>query len=324
MCTAISFKGINHYFGRNLDLEYRYNESITITPRNYILKYNSGEIERRHFAIIGTSTVIDGYPLYYDATNEYGLSMAGLNFVGNTIYYSTFQIGRINLAPYELIPYILSKCKTVDESVRLLNDIAIIDIKFRDDMPSPELHWLISDKNDSITVEFMRDGMKIHKNEVGVLTNNPPFDYHIVNLNNYINISSLEPRNEFSEQIKLLTYSKGMGGIGLPGDLSSASRFIRGVFTKLNSVVLDSEEECVSQFFHILGAVEQVEGCVKVGHNYERTQYTSCCNTDKGIYYYKTYTNFQISAVDMHKENLDLPQLISYKMIFEPKIYYHN
>lgn len=324
MCTAISFKGINHYFGRNLDLEYRYDESITIMPRNFIIKYKSGEIERRHFAIIGTTTLIDGYPLYYDATNEYGLSMAGLNFVRNAFYFPEVQFGKVNLAPHELILYVLSKCKTVEETIRLLNNVAIIDVKFRADLPTPELHWLISDKNDSITVEFMRDGMKIYKNIVGVLTNNPPFDFHINNLNNYINISNKEPRNEFSEQIKLLTYSKGMGAIGLPGDLSSSSRFIKGTFTKLNATILETEEESVSQFFHILAAVEQVEGCVKVGESYERTQYSSCCNTDKGIYYYKTYTNFQISAIDMHKENLDSSKLISYQMIFEPKIYYHN
>ena len=88
MCTAISFNSnTNHYFGRTLDFERRFNESITITPRNYLLKYCKNESEWNHFAFIGTAIIIDDYPLYYDATNEYGLSIAGLSFLNNCCYY---------------------------------------------------------------------------------------------------------------------------------------------------------------------------------------------------------------------------------------------
>ena len=320
MCTAITFNAYGHYFGRNLDLEKRYDESITITPRNYILKYKSCEIERRHFAFIGTATVVNNYPLYYDATNEHGLSIAGLNFVGNAYLSKVVESERINLAPYELIPYILGKCTTVKDSINILKNLCLVDLRFGDDIPNAELHWIISDKNESITFEYMNNKAYVFENSVGVLTNNPTFEYHMMNLNNYMNISNDEPINKFSENIKLNPYSRGMGGIGLPGDLSSSSRFVKASFTKLNSVIPNSEIDSVGQMFHILGSVEQQEGCVRLGDKYERTQYTSCCNMDEGIYYYKTYDNSQINAVKMHNENLERDDLISYQMLFEQQI----
>lgn len=324
MCTAISFNAYNHYFGRNLDLEKHYDESVVITPRNYEVRYKSGERERKHFAYIGTATVIDGCPLYYDATNEHGLSIAGLNFVGNAYLNERSEFNKINLAPYELIPYILGKCKNVKDSIEVLKCINLIDIRFRDELPNSELHWLICDKYESITFECMVEGMKIHKNSVGVLTNNPPFEFHMMNLNNYMSISISDPENQFSDKISLNRYSRGMGGLGLPGDYSSVSRFIKACFIKLNSVIPKTEIESVGQMFHILSSVEHPEGSVMVGDKYERTQYSSCCNTDKGIYYYKTYNNSQITAVSMHNENLENDNIVIYKMKFEENVDYIN
>ena len=116
-----------------------------------------------------------------------------------------------------------------------------------------------------------------------------------------------------------------MGAIGLPGDLSSSSRFVRAAFVKMNSVSGDSEEESVSQFFHILGSVDQQRGCCDLGQGkYEITIYTSCCNADKGIYYYTTYDNHQINAVDMHKENLDGSELVRFKPVQKEHINVQN
>ena len=116
-----------------------------------------------------------------------------------------------------------------------------------------------------------------------------------------------------------------MGAIGLPGDLSSQSRFVRVAFTKMNSISKDDENESVSQFFHILHSVDQQRGCCDLGNDkYEITLYTSCYNTNKGIYYYTTYDNHQITAVDMHKEDLNGNQLITYPFIKEEQINYQN
>ena len=160
---------------------------------------------------------------------------------------------------------------------------------------------------------------------MGILTNNPTFDKQLFELNNYQNLSTKNPKNTFSEKLDLKTYSRGMGAIGLPGDLSSMSRFIRASFVKMNSKSNDSELESVSQFFHILNSVEQPRGCCELENGkYEITIYPSCCNLNKGIYYYTTYDNHQITAVDMRKENLDTSELISYKLIKDEQIKMQN
>lgn len=116
-----------------------------------------------------------------------------------------------------------------------------------------------------------------------------------------------------------------MGALGLPGDLSSASRFARVAFTKLNSKSGDNENDSVSQFFHILGSVDQQRGCCEVAEGkYEITIYTSCCNADKGIYYYTTYNCHRINAVDMHKVNLDDSKLFAYDVIENEPIFFQN
>ncbi len=324
MCTAVTYTTKNHYFGRNLDLEYSYKETITITPRNYEFKFRQVESIKNHYAIIGMAYVADNYPLYYDAINEKGLGMAGLNFPVNADY-KEIEIGKDNIAPFEFIPYILSQCSNIEETIKLLKNINIANISFSKELPVSPLHWIIADTKKAITVESVKEGLKIYDNPVGILTNNPTFDIQLFNLNNYMNLSTEHPINNFSKDLNLEAYSRGMGAIGLPGDLSSASRFVKATFTKMNSKSGDSESESISQFFHILESVYQQRGCVHMGEGkYEITIYSSCCNMDKGIYYYTTYENNQISAIDMFKENLDGNELTNYNLVKGQQIFMQN
>lgn len=323
MCTAVSFLCNDHYFGRNLDLEYCYRESVTITPRNYPFAFRNGLNITSHPAMIGVATVADGYPLYYDASNEAGLSMAGLNFPGNA-HYSQPKNAKNSIAPFELIPWVLSQCNCTNEAKTLLENTRIDAIAFSEQYALSDLHWIVSDANKSITVEPRKTGICITENPVGVLTNNPPFEYHMQNLCNYMHLTNTEPENKLSKQLSLRPYSRGMGAMGLPGDLSSASRFVRACFTKLYSVTPQNEENAVTQFFHILGSVEQQDGCVKVNGKYEKTVYSSCCNTSKGIYYYTTYENRQITGVHLFRENLNTNDLISYPLLRCPQIRIEN
>lgn len=323
MCTAISYKTNDHYFGRNLDLEYCYHEAVTITPRNFQLHFRETKSLKNHYAIIGMATVSENYPLYYDATNEHGLSAAGLNFPGNAVYLPTTD-GKENIAPFELIPWVLAQFKTVDEAEKRLRHANIANIAFSDEFPNTSLHWIIADKRRCIVVETDASGIQIHENPVGVLTNSPPFPYHMYHLCDYLNVTREEAVNRFTDKLQLTPYSRGMGGMGLPGDLSSASRFVRAAFTKLNSVCDTTENESITQFFHILDSVAQIRGCVKVKDAYEITVYSSCCNTDKGIYYYKTYTGTHLVAVQLQCENLDSCDLISYPLQKHSHIHYEN
>ena len=323
MCTAITYCGYNAYFGRNLDLERLFDEEVTIVPRNFPLTFKKEGVLENHYSIIGMSTIIDNYPLFYDATNEYGLSMAGLNFVGNAVYHEA-EYGKTNLCTFELIPYLLATCKTVEEAMISIESLNIISTPFNENTPNAMLHWIIADKVEAMTIESMADGIRIYRNPLGILTNNPPFDYHLTNLNNYLNLTAEEPKNRFSKDLQLEPYSRGMGAIGMPGDLSSSSRFIRATFAKSNSPRMRSEEKSVSQVFHILGAVEMCDGSVRVGRKNERTQYTSCINVNEGIYYYRTYENLQITAVKMRSENLDSAKLVRFPIRHKSNVLFEN
>lgn len=324
MCTAVTYRTKDHYFGRNLDLEYSCQESVTVTPRQYPLSFRLMGERKSHYAMIGMAYVADGYPLYYDATNEKGLSMAGLNFPQNA-HYKDIKQGKENIAPFELIPWILGQCENITQVRQQLEKINLVRIDFSAQLPLSPLHWIIADRSEAITVECVEDGLKIYDNPVGVLTNNPTFDYHMLHLADFMGVTGKVPDNRFAPQLDLQPYSLGMGSIGLPGDLSSSSRFVRAVFTKMNSISSEDESASISQFFHILSSVAQPRGCTQVrGDEYEFTLYSSCCNTDKGIYYYRTYENSQITAVDMHHENLEGAELISYPLITGQQICMQN
>ena len=323
MCTAISYQTKDHYFGRNLDYEYGYQEAVTITPRDFIFHFRRLPPLEHHYAMIGMATVSQGYPLYYDATNEHGLSIAGLNFPLSAKYMPE-DPKKDNVTPFELIPWLLGNCKTVEEAEGKLQNVNLIDISFSKEYPLSPLHWFLADSSRSVVIEQTESGLQVYDNPVGVLTNEPPFPYHMTNLSNYLHVTSEEAENHFAPSLSLKAYSRGMGGMGLPGDLSSVSRFVKAAFTKMNSVSKDAESASISQVFHILGSVAQQQGCVKIGHLYEKTIYTSCCNTTKGIYYYTTYENHQITGVRLHGYDLDSDTLARFPLVKGQQIRMEN
>ena len=324
MCTAAVYKTKDVYFGRNLDHDMSYGEEVVVTPRNFPFTFRKAGEMKTHYAFIGMAFVAGGYPLYYDGTNEKGLSIAGLNFVGNAVYREPAE-GKHNVAQFELIPWLLGQCACLEDARELLKDLNIVNIPFSDKLPLAELHWLIADGTGAIVVESVEDGIYVYEDPAGVLTNNPPFPIQRFALNNYRGLNPETPDNTFSKDIDMDVYCKGIGAFGLPGDLTSQSRFIRAAFTCRNSVSGEGEEESVGQFFHILHSVEQTKAVSMLGEDrYEVTLYTSCCNADKGIYYYTTYNNNQITAVDMHKTDLDSAEIFRYPVEDRQSIFYRN
>lgn len=314
MCTAASFKNKNTYFGRTLDYEFSYGEKVTITPRNYPFEFRHLGLNNNHYAIIGMAHIHNDYPMYYDAMNEYGLGMAGLNFVGNAKYNEVIE-GKENVAQFEFISFILSTCKNVLEAKNKIKEINLVKTPYNEYYPAAKLHWILRDTNDCIVVEAMEDGIHIYDNKTGSLTNNPPFNYQLENLKNYVSLNNDEPNKSFS--FNEAFYSRGMGSVGLPGDLTSQGRFVRVVYTAHFSVASPDENSSVNQFFHILESVWQTRGLCKINDKYEITIYASCMNLNEGIYYYKTYDNPQISAVYLKNENLNSSKIISYDLAKE-------
>lgn len=321
MCTSLTLTADNFYFGRNMDIDYNFGEKIIITPKNFPFKFRKAGELNSHYAIIGMSSEADGYPLYADGANEKGLCMAGLNFPGYAKYSETDAPDKKNIAPFELIPWILGQCADVDEAEKLLLSSNIVDMPFSDKIPAATLHWHIADKNRSIVLENTASGMHIYENPVGVMTNNPTFDFHLTNLGQYLNLTPDDKQNRFAEDAGVKPFGKGLGSYGLPGDSSPCSRFVRTAFLKLYSKC--RPEDGVAQFFHILDAAAVVNGSIvpESGRDY-MTTYTACMDAENGIYYYKTYAGCRIYAANMYHEDLDGSELIRIpqpeKPVFDP------
>ncbi len=324
MCTSLSYRKSNHYFGRNLDLEYSYNEKIVITPRNHLFPLRNGKDFYTKYALIGTAAILNEYPLYYEASNESGLVMAGLNFPGNACYLDP-KSDTENITPFEFIPWLLGQASTLSEVKELLQNLTLTNIPFAKEMPLSPLHFMISDKEHSLVVEPMKDGLHIYDNPYDVMTNNPPFEYHMWNMNNYMNLTPKIGKNNFSSEYELKTYCVGMGAIGLPGDTSSASRFVRAAFNLTNAPLEDNEDANVTQVFHILDSVSMLKGSTLTeDKKNDITLYSCCINADKGIFYYKTYDNNQINAICLNRVNLDGDHLYIYALNKKQHVNYQN
>ena len=306
MCTAATYKTKDFYFGRTLDYDFSYGEEITVTPRNYIFSFKHMEKLEKHYAMIGMAHVEEDYPLYYEAVNEKGLCMAGLNFPDNAYYPPEERADCSNISPFEVILWLLGKCATAAEAKELLSTTHLIHIPFSEEIPLSPLHWHIADKEASLVLEMTKNGMEVYDNPIGVLTNNPTFPFQMTNTCQYMNLTAGSPSNCFSTDVHLKPFGLGLGSFGLPGDFSPYSRFVKASYLRLNSVCEADEPESVAQFFHLLDSVSMVRGSVLTEENkYDLTLYSCCINASRGIYYYKTYSNNQLTAVNLNHENLN-------------------
>ena len=304
MCTTIA-ENIDGglIFGRNMDIDGGFDEKIVITPRNYKITYKRHRTSTDHYAIIGTAAVMDSYPLYADGMNEKGLCMAGLNFVGNA-YYNGYYSNDTDIAPYELISLILSECADIREAVGLLKCVNLINVPFKDTIPLPRLHFHIADKERSIVYESTRDGRHIYENDSGVLANSPAFPHHIANLKQYKNLKNHTLPDTFSDETP---YSLGMGAIGMPGDYTSMSRFVRASFIKEHS----EGEQSISHMMHMLDTVAVPRGAVlTTSGSCHYTRYQCCMSTRELTYSIRTYDSIAVSNFSLSDADLDAYELI--------------
>lgn len=325
MCTSVAFSAPRKLFGRTLDLEYSFGQQVVITPRNHPLHFHRRSTMAHHLAMIGMATVDRDTALYAEAMNEKGLYMAGLNFPGNAYYTPPEQAAADAVAPYELIPLVLGRCETLAQAEAILKGIDLLCLPFAPGYPVAPLHWHIADGTGSMVLEVMEDGAHLYPDPVGVLTNNPPFPYQQMNLSNYQTLSPHPPRNTFAPELPLAVYGQGMGALGLPGDVSPMSRFVRAAFLKENALFTGDEMQDVTQFFHILDGVSMVRGSVITPERKpDLTLYASCADASHGVYYYKTYENHQINGVRFTEALMDGAQLCCYPLENQQHVHWVN
>lgn len=308
MCTAFGITKGDFYFGRTLDWHCSYGEKIIVTPRNYEINFKYEKSKQTGYAVMGTALNGDGFPLYFEGMNEKGLCMAGLNFPNNCAYFKPSK-DKLNITSYEIIPYVLRNCENYSQAKEMIKNINITDDAFSPEMPPASLHWLICDKNGAITVEQTKKGLKIYDNPLKVLTNNPPFELQLENLKKYENLSPYEDKNSMIFNSDKY-FCSGTGALGLPGDNTSMSRFVRTVFNSQNAQGTDDSISNSATVFKILSKVECIKGCVRTNNGDDYTVYSLCCNASKGIYTIKTYNNDEITAVKLADFKLDSNHLI--------------
>ena len=304
MCTSLSLPTSDgrRLCGRTLDLDTHFNERLLLTPKGYPFRFGEGYPQNHHHAMLGMGAVAEGYPLYAEAMNEAGLCVAGLRFTGNAVYAEHPRAGWLNLAPWELIPYLLGSFSTVREVRQALKEIQVVDRPLSPTLPTAPLHWHIADSDPhhgELVVEITREGMKVYDNPVGVLTNNPPFPYQLARLTETDGLSPAFVASAESLPGGVCA-SLGTGAVGLPGDYSSPSRFVRAARLRRWALDHGGAGNPVARFFDILGAVSPPAGSVlTLEGGSHRTLYTCCMDGGRGDYHYRTEEDPSVKTVSL-------------------------
>ena len=275
MCTSVFLK--SGFFGRTLDYETSFGEEILFSPRG---GFRFGQADNR-YSMIGVGVMRGSTPMYFDGMNEFSLCAAALNFPGEA-HYSDGE----GIPSGELVGFVLGFCRTTDEAKSAIENLGIVNSK-----EFSPLHWMIADRRSAIVVESTKDGLFIHENRLGILTNSPGFNSQLAHLSDF---SGLSPHS--------LTV-RGDGAMGLPGDFSSTSRFVRGAFMLENSASDGRPRGELCRIIHILDSLSVPLG-VTLSEKGEliSTRYTSTMDMDGLTYYYKTYDGLNLKSVRLHPE----------------------
>ena len=293
MCTAVSLFGKFPMLGRTLDVEEEYDEEIIVS----LAKNETGrENSEKH--ILGIGLVCDGEPLFFDAVNSSGLAGAGLNLPYFTGYGSSASASRA-IASHSVIRAVLSSCDSVSDVSEYLADAVITNEAHFSGLEATPMHWIFSDRSASLVVESIGGELAVYMNEWGVLANAPSFDFHNLNIRLFASLCADSVASDTSF-IPGVSYSRGIGTVGLLGDFSSPSRFVRAGF--LSRVTEPSTSRCgeISRLLHILDNVSIPRGSVitETGKCTE-SAYTVCYDLSEQILYLKTYGGHSLYAVSL-------------------------
>lgn len=294
MCTAVRFTDTagRMFWGRNYDWNVTYGEKPVVMPKGFTVKSHFGDDYEAAHAAIGMAVEYNGYPLFFNAGNDAGLAVGGLNFAGYAQFAPGPVQGKTNIAAYEVPTWIAANFTTVDEAEAALADAVIVDAPISSEMPVASLHWHIADAKRSIVVECQADGMHVLDDPVDVLTNQPPLEWHLENLRNYMCCSGHWPDPAQWRDAKLTPFGTGSTMRGIPGDSYATSRFVKAAFVNAFHPQKESERDNVMRLIHTLGSVAFVEGTALMADgSSEVTLFSDCFSAATGTYYFNTVDN---------------------------------
>lgn len=291
MCTAVRFTDTagHAFWGRNYDWNVSYGEHPVVMPKGFSIPQQFGDPYPAPHAAIGMAVEYHGYPLFFNCGNDAGLAVGGLNFAGYARFEPKPVAGKTNIAAYEMPVWVAANFATVDEVEAALRNVAIIDAPIGLDMPVAMLHWHIADAKRSIVVEYQADGMHVHDDPVDVLTNQPPFGWHLENLRNYLACNGSWPGQITWRNDTMTPFGTGSTMRGIPGDYYATSRFVKAAFVNAFYPAKESEYDNVMRMIHTLGSVAFTEGCAQMEDgSFETTLFSDCFSAASGTYCYST------------------------------------
>ena len=327
MCTALTLitKDRHHLFGRTLDVTRSYGQSVHIVPRNFNwINMVNQEILTSIYACVGMGIIINNQPCFFDALNEKGLAGAALNFKSYAKFKDSPSPGKNNISASSFLYWALSNFSTVKELRLALKNLVLTNTPITPDLPVAKLHWIFTDlTGGSIVIESMTDGLHIYNNPVGVLTNDPPFSWHLTNLAQYVTLKTETPPPIQMINLLVHPFGQGLGRFGIPGDGSTISRFVRAVFYKNATIDAQDEESGITAFFNLLSQVMIMKGSEESeAGTMDYTAYQSVMCLETGIYYYINYRNQRITAIKL--SDLNAKNIISFPYHEKQDILFEN
>jgi choloylglycine hydrolase len=250
-------------------------------------------------------------PLFIDGLNERGLAVGLFYFPGYAEYQKTSAVDNARtLAPQELGAYLLGTCGSVAEVASALQDVRVAAVPFAPLGEVPPCHYQVSDaEGNSLVIEYVAGELRLHDNPLGVITNSPTFDWHLTNLSNYVNLSetNVPPLDVAGKRFH--GFGQGTGMLGLPGDFTPPSRFVRAVAFAKTALPVESARDGVLQAFHILNQFDIPKGAARgVEHGQavaDYTLWTSAADLANGRYYFRTFDNSRIRMLDLRAIDAD-------------------
>ncbi len=317
MCTGLNLidSQNNVLFARSMDFSFELDPIMAVVPRNYPLKFAYEKQLNKHLAFQGLSKDLGSY-FFADGVNEHGLVAATLYFEGYAHYESSQKDTGINLAGFEVVPYMLAQFSTVAEIIDVLPQITLVDTFIQALQISPPLHFVFTDKTGrSIIVEPRDSGLEVFENETGVLTNAPDYNWHLTNLRNYIGLNPNQRVPRTIDGLELKAFGQGSGTFGLPGDFTPPSRFVKAYYLKTQIKEHEGEYGQVMAASHILNNVDIPKGAVVTQrHTMDYTQYLSFMSATSSKYYFRLYDQPAIVSFDMNDYDLESESILTFDL----------
>ena len=315
-CTGILLNSTNNSIvtGRTVEFATPLSMSIAVIPRNFQFvgktSIGNGLTYKAKYAAVGIDCFNNN--ILMDGINEKGLVAAAFFFPGYAGYTPTTPENQnCSLSPVDFTNWILTQFSSIDEVLAALPSVTISPTVIKGwGSSAPPFHYVIYDSSGkSIVIEPLNGKLVTYQNLVGSFTNSPTFDWHVTNLANYINLSTLNAKPMKLRGLDLQVYGQGSGLNGLPGGFSSTSRFVRASIFSANSVPPINAADLPNKAFHVLNQFDIPVGSVRSDSqgsiNYDRTQVTTVKDPNTLRYYYKSYADQNIKFVDLNKLNLD-------------------